>query len=77
MFVNLEKAINSDSNYKIQATKDLEFLNINLLGLLNQLEFHLTFLEILIKIQIIANIIKKENITHILLKNNKNIVLYK
>ena len=27
LFVNLEKAINSDSNYKIQATKDLEFLN--------------------------------------------------
>ena len=27
LFVNLEKAINSDSNYKIQAKKDLEFLN--------------------------------------------------
>lgn len=60
---------------KISGSKDLEFLNINLLGLLNQLEFHLTFLEILIKIQIIANIIKKEKPSRIFISSNlKNYV---
>lgn len=60
---------------KIPSAKKLEFLNVKILGLLNQLEFHLTFLDILIKIQTISNIIKKENPEKIFISSNlKNYV---
>ena len=55
---------------KISNAKNLEFLNTNILGLLNQLEFHLTFLDVLIKIKTISNIIKKENPKKIFISSN-------
>jgi len=55
---------------RIPSAKNLEFLNVNILGLLNQLEFHLTFLDIIIKMRTISNIINIENPKNVSISSN-------
>ena len=60
---------------KIPGSKNLEFENVNILGLFNQLEFHVAFLDIIIKAYTIANIIKTEKPNKIFISSNlKNYV---